>query len=72
MRLLIFAGKSTGNVVVKYLTQHLACGFVIGTSDFSYLCSITQSKHKDVKAHRLDQVATRLPKISDPRAKHVK
>ena len=44
----------------------MAYGFISCTSDFSYLCS--KNKHlahvwrlKDVKAQRVDQVATRLP-----------
>jgi len=36
---IIFAGKPTGNVMVKYLTQHTAYGFISCTSDFWYLCS---------------------------------
>jgi len=39
----IFAGKPTGNVMVKYLTQHMVYGFVSCTSDFSYQCS--RNKH---------------------------
>jgi len=34
----IFAGIPTGNIMVKYLTQHVAYGFISCTSDFSYLC----------------------------------
>jgi len=35
----IFAGKPAGNVMVKYLTQHMAYGCINCRSDFSYLCS---------------------------------
>jgi len=39
-----FAGKPTGNVMVKFLTQHMAYGFISGTSDFSCLYS-KKNKH---------------------------
>ena len=65
----IFAGKPTGNVMVKYLTQHMAYGFISCTSDFFYLCSKQQThctyawQHKDIKAQRLNHAATCLPRM---------
>jgi len=58
----------------------MAYGFVSFTSDFSYLYSKEQTpctyvwRHKDVKAQRVDHVATRYTdvKISHTQAKHVK
>jgi len=54
--------------LVKYLTQHLTYGFISFTSDFSYLCSKNKHlahvwRHKDVKAQRMDHVATRLTRM---------
>jgi len=57
--------------MVKYLTQHMAYDFISHTSDFSCLCSKKQQqipctyvwRHKDVKAQRLDHVASRLPRM---------
>jgi len=67
--------------MVKYLTQHMVYGFISCTSDIFYLCQKKKTlctymwRHENVKAQRLDHVATRLPldvKISHTRAKHVK
>jgi len=47
----------------------MAYGFISCTSDFSYLCWKKQTpctsvwRHKDVKAQRLDHIATRLPRM---------
>jgi len=47
----------------------MAYGFTSFTSDFSHLCSKKQTpctyvwRHTDVKAQRVDHVATRLPRM---------
>jgi len=47
----------------------MAYSFISFTSDFSYLCSKEQTpctyvwRHKDVKAQRMDHVATRLTRM---------